>query len=84
MNGPVLLALCLIPAVLHLAFTYADRRGWMIYRVRTRSSAAASAFNNLQALMQPSVVHLEEAKREKKQLAPAPGDPPCDDFVYFR
>jgi hypothetical protein len=83
---PTVVLIILVAAlVIHLACTYANHKGWIKYRDRTRprvnySSNASAAFNALQQTVRPSVVHLEEAKRDKKQESPQADD----DFTYWR
>lgn len=84
MSTAVLVAL-VAALIIHLACTYANHKGWMKYRNRTQtrisySSRADAAFNALQQTVRPSVVHIEEAKRDKKQESPQADD----DFTYSR
>jgi len=82
MSTAVLVAL-VAALIIHLASTYANHKGWMKYRNRngiSYSSRADVAFNALQQIVRPSVVHIEEAKRDKKQESPQADD----DFAYWR
>ena len=81
----VVLVTLIAGLIIHLACSYADNKGWMKYRNRTRhrvnySSRADAAFNALQQTVRPSVVHIEEAKRDKKQESTQADD----DFTYWR
>ena len=54
----------------------AERRGWIYYRhSRGRSGSAASAFLEIQSMMEPSRKHVIEARQEKEEDDEA-GDPP--------
>ncbi|HEU5162507.1 MAG TPA: hypothetical protein VFV54_05140 [Thermoanaerobaculia bacterium] len=62
--------------VVDLALLAAERRGWIYYRhSRGRSGSAASAFLEIQSMMEPSRKHVLEARREKEDEDEA-GDPP--------
>ena len=74
MGGLFLLLVCGALLLIHLVCVVLDRRGLIVYRVRTRSSATSSAISSLQAILQPSVIHIVEAKRHRK-LDEANGDP---------
>jgi hypothetical protein len=54
----------------------AERRGWIYYRrSRGRSGSTASAFLEIQSMLEPSRKHVIEARQEKEEDDDA-GDPP--------
>lgn len=55
----------------------AERRGWIYYRrTRGRSSSTASAFLEIQSMLEPSRKHVLEARSEEKEEQDDAGDPP--------
>ncbi len=57
---------------------FMERKGWIYWR-RTKGgggSGGDGALLELQRIMRPSVVHVQEAKKEQKAPARENGDPP--------
>ena len=71
-----LLLIVFAAKVVDLALLAAEERGWIYYRhSRGRSGSAASAFLEIQSMMEPSRKHAIEVRQEKEEDDEA-GDPP--------
>lgn len=84
MSGTFLLIVILLAASVPFVCRLLERYGLVTFTPRTRTSAASSAIASLQAILQPSVVHIVDVQRDRKQDE-ANGDPDHEPKpIYWR
>ncbi len=66
--GPFIAVVLLLVFFLKRIFAWMDRRGWITYTGDTPTyGSLGSAFLHMQAMMQPGVEHVLEAKQEEEE-----------------
>ncbi len=66
--GPFIAVVLLLVFFLKRIFAWMDRRGWITYTGDTPTyGSLGNAFLNVQAIMQPEVEHVLEAKQEEEE-----------------
>ncbi len=76
----ILLAIAVALFVVDRLLLRAETRGWIYYRrSRGRSGSSASAFLEIQSMLEPSRKHVIEARSEAKEEEDDAGEPPGDE-----